>query len=168
MGGDLCQKCRTVVVEDRAVTWVVAHTDGGSRGNPGPAGIGVVLEHEDGRLIEERAEYCGRKTCNVAEYLALQAAIRMALSCGFTRLKVYSDSRLMVSQVRGEWKVKDPTLQKLCEAVQRAAMEFEGFQIIHVPRERNKRADQLANIAMDQALAQAMVDEEIIAKPRKK
>lgn len=129
--------------------WAVAFTDGGARGNPGPAGYGVVLEDQGGRVLAELSEFLGIRTNNVAEYSGLLAALDYAVAHGLRRLRVVSDSELMVKQMRGQYKVRSPELRPLYEDAKRLAAKLEAFQIEHVLRGKNKRADQLANQAMD-------------------
>lgn len=130
---------------------IVAYVDGGSRGNPGPAGYGVRLEDADGVLIEELKGSLGRATNNVAEYEGLIAALTFAAAHGHRQVTVRSDSQLLVRQMRGEYRVKHeglrPRFQKAVELVRRiGSVEFE-----HVRREHNTEADRLANMAMDEA-----------------
>lgn len=130
-------------------TWTTVYTDGGSRGNPGPAGHGVLVQAEDGTVLAELSQYLGVRTNNYAEYSGLLAALEYALAHGHRRLRVYSDSELMVRQVRGEYKVKSPDLRPLYEEAKRRIARLEAFEVRHVLRGKNKRADQLANAAMD-------------------
>ena len=129
----------------------VLHTDGGARGNPGPAGIGVVLEDERGDAIARLARGIGIATNNVAEYRALIAGLQLALERGVTDVTVYVDSELVVSQIKGEWKIKKDALRTLAAEAASLLQRFESFTIEHVPRERNAHADELANEAMDAA-----------------
>jgi len=128
---------------------IVAYIDGGARGNPGPAGFGVRIEHADGTLIEEFCEAVGIATNNVAEYRALIAALEWARRNGHHRLHVRSDSQLLVQQMRGVYKVKHPGLQPLNAKARALAAEIGRVTFEHVAREQNSRADQLANLAMD-------------------
>jgi ribonuclease HI len=129
--------------------WVIAFTDGGSRGNPGPAGYGVVVQSEDGAVLAELSEFLGMRTNNVAEYSGLLAALEYALANGHAKLRVVSDSELMVKQMRGQYRVQSPDLRPMFEEAKRRAAKLEAFQIEHVLRGKNKRADELANKAMD-------------------
>jgi len=129
--------------------YLVAHIDGGARGNPGPAGYGVVIEDEVGRPVAELSEFLGRQTNNYAEYSGLLAALSYALRHGFRALKVVSDSELMVKQINGEYKVSSPTLKELYEQAMKKIDQFDCFEIRHVLREKNRAADRLANLAMD-------------------
>ncbi|MDQ5816525.1 MAG: ribonuclease HI family protein [Actinomycetota bacterium] len=128
------------------------HTDGGARGNPGPAGIGVVLADEHGDVIADIARGIGATTNNVAEYRALIAGLELALERGIADLDVYLDSKLVVSQVLGEWKIKDERLRALAAKAQILMGKFDAITIQHVRREQNAAADALANQGMDAAL----------------
>ncbi len=128
------------------------HTDGGARGNPGPAGIGVVLADEQGEVIADIAQGLGATTNNVAEYRALIAGLELALERGIAELDVYLDSKLVVSQVLGEWKIKDERLRALAAKAQILMGKFDAITIQHVRREQNAAADALANQGMDAAL----------------
>ncbi|MGH9617329.1 MAG: ribonuclease HI family protein [Acidobacteriaceae bacterium] len=132
--------------------WIVAYTDGGSRGNPGPSGYGVVILGEDRAVLGELNEFVGMCTNNVAEYSGLLAALEFALANGHPRLRVVSDSELMVKQIRGQYRVQSPDLRPLYEEARRRIARLEAFQIEHVLRGKNKRADELANQAMDRGM----------------
>lgn len=126
------------------------HIDGGARGNPGPAGIGVILKDQDtGKYVHEAGFYIGRATNNVAEYSALIRSLELADSYQAKHLTIHSDSELMVKQITGIYKVKSPDLQELFAHAQKLMLRFETWQIKHVYREQNKRADQLVNMALD-------------------
>ena len=129
-------------------------TDGASRGNPGQAGIGVVIERAaDGAVVDEIAQYLGQATNNVAEYRALIVGLTRALDLGATAVEVVSDSELLVRQVEGRYQVKHPGLIPLFEEVRRLRRRFSGgLRISHTLRGGNKRADELANEAIDRAL----------------
>jgi ribonuclease HI len=129
--------------------WITAHCDGGSRGNPGPAGFGVYIEGPDGQKLAELSEFLGRTTNNVAEYSALLAALDFALRNGHPRLRVVADSELMVKQIQGRYKVNSPDLRPLYDEAKRRVARLDGFRIEHVLRGKNQRADRLANLAMD-------------------
>ena len=126
--------------------------DGAARGNPGPAACGVLIRHEGEDLLE-RAECLGRATNNVAEYRGLLLGLKLAGDLGATHVDVFSDSELLVRQIRGEYKVKAPHLRPLFKEAKSALQSFEGFSIGHVPREQNKIADGLANQALDEQTA---------------
>jgi probable phosphoglycerate mutase len=132
----------------------VAHVDGGSRGNPGPAGFGVHIEREDGAVVELK-ESIALATNNVAEYSGLLAALRWAASNGVTALHVKADSELMVKQMKGEYRVKNPGLQPLYEEARALVRQIGRVRFEHVRREHNKDADRLANEAMDEAARRA-------------
>ena len=132
-------------------TGVIAYTDGGARGNPGPAGYGVRVERADGSLVEEFGEAIGVATNNVAEYRGLIAALEWAKSRGERVLHVRSDSLLLVQQMLGRYKVKHPGLQPLYAKARLLANDVGRVTYEHVRREANKDADRLANAAMDAA-----------------
>jgi len=136
--------------------YLVAHIDGGARGNPGPAGYGVVIEDEVGRPVAELSEYLGRQTNNFAEYSGLLAALSYAIKHGFKALKVISDSELMVKQINGEYKVNNPTLKDLHARAMKLIDQLDYFEIRHVLREKNREADRLANAAMDRGTFKSM------------
>jgi probable phosphoglycerate mutase len=129
---------------------ITAFCDGGARGNPGPAGFGVYIEDEHGAKVAELSEFLGIRTNNFAEYSGLLAALEFALRYEHPRLKVISDSELMVKQIKGQYKVKSPDLRPLYEEAKRRIAGLDFFQIQHVLREKNRHADHLANQAMDQ------------------
>jgi ribonuclease HI len=129
--------------------YLVAYIDGGARGNPGPAGYGVVIEDEMGRPVAELSEYLGKQTNNYAEYSGLLAVLTYTLKHQFKAIKVYSDSELMVNQINGKYKVNHEVLKELHAKAMRMIDDLEAFEINHVLREKNKDADRLANEAMD-------------------
>ena len=126
-------------------------TDGGARGNPGPAAYGYVLEADDGTVLAAHAETIGIATNNVAEYSALIAGLEKALELGVTDLEVVSDSELMVKQMRGEYKVKNEALRELSLRATRHARELGSVRYRAVRREHNELADRLVNEALDAA-----------------
>ena len=126
-------------------------TDGGSRGNPGPAAYGYVLEAEDGTVLDARGETIGVATNNVAEYRALLAGLGSAVERGIDELEVVSDSELLVKQMRGEYKVKSATLRELVDEAQSLAGRLESVRFTAVRREHNELADRLVNEALDSA-----------------
>jgi ribonuclease HI len=130
----------------------VLHTDGGARGNPGPAGIGVVLNGDDG-LHLELGRAIGQATNNVAEYSGLITGLELALERGISEIEIYVDSELIASQVKGEWKIKNDRLRGLAAKARALVDRFDSASITHVRRHLNARADQLANQAMDEATA---------------
>lgn len=129
------------------------HTDGGARGNPGPAGIGVVLESPEGRVLEEIARGIGWATNNVAEYEALIAGLQTARVHGAADLEVFMDSRLVIEQMKGNYKVKSPGLKTAHERARSLAREFDRITFTAVARAENARADRLSNLGMDRQAA---------------
>jgi ribonuclease HI len=128
---------------------LVVNVDGGARGNPGPAAVGIVVQDADGGVLEEVAERIGSATNNVAEYRAVLLGIERARELGATDVELIGDSELIVRQVNGEYKVKDSTLRELHGEVSRALAPFESWAIRHVRRESNAEADRLVNEALD-------------------
>jgi ribonuclease HI len=128
---------------------LIAHTDGGARGNPGPSGYGVVIQDSKGNKVAGLSKYLGLQTNNVAEYQALIGALEYAVEHHHPALKVVSDSELMVRQIKGIYKVKEPTLRDLHARASQLIAKLAWFQIEHVLRGHNREADQLANEAMD-------------------
>jgi ribonuclease HI len=126
-----------------------AYIDGAARGNPGPAGAGVWIEPRDGGSEEELFESLGRATNNVAEYRALLMALRRAQELGCEEVEIRSDSKLLVEQVKGNFRVKAEHLKPLVSEAVRRASAFRRFSIAHVRREQNRRADRLANLGAD-------------------
>lgn len=126
-----------------------AYCDGGSRGNPGPSGFGAVVQDPEGRTVARLSQFLGIQTNNYAEYQGLLAVLEWALNNGATRLRVISDSELMVNQMKGRYKVASPTLRPLWEEARRRAARLERFEMRHTLRGGNKEADRLANEAMD-------------------
>jgi probable phosphoglycerate mutase len=129
--------------------WVTAHCDGGARGNPGPAGYGALLQDEAGHILAELSEFLGNRTNNYAEYSGLLGCLQWALDHNHHRLRVVSDSELMVKQIQGKYKVNSPDLRPLWEEARRRIAQLDRFEISHALRHKNKAADQLANDAMD-------------------
>jgi ribonuclease HI len=125
------------------------HTDGGARGNPGPAAYGYVLESDDGAVLAQHGEAIGVATNNVAEYSALIAGLEKALELSVSELEVVSDSELMVKQMRGEYRVKNEALQDLLNAATRLARKLDRVEYRHVRRAHNELADKLVNDALD-------------------
>ena len=139
----------------QAAGWYVAHCDGGSRGNPGPAGYGAVIEDPQGRVVARLSDYLGRQTNNYAEYSGLLAVLAWAIEKGIQQLRVVSDSELMVNQMKGRYKVASPTLRPLWEEARRLAARLERFEMRHTLRGGNQEADRLANEAMDKGMGKA-------------
>ena len=123
-------------------------SDGGARGNPGPAAIGAVLM-ADAKILGEVSKYIGETTNNQAEYQALLAGLSLALEQGIDHLSCYLDSELVVKQMRQEYKVKDKELQKIFVKVWNESLKFKKITYQHIPREQNKEADRLVNLALD-------------------
>ena len=133
----------------RPSSYLIAHSDGGARGNPGPAGYGVVIQDEKGQKVATLSQYLGHQTNNFAEYQGLIAALEYAIEHGHKALKVISDSELLVRQIKGIYKVKNATLQELHGRAKELIAQLEWFSIDHALREHNREADDLANQAMD-------------------
>jgi ribonuclease HI len=131
------------------------YTDGGARGNPGPAAAAYVIESEYGEVLAAQGEAIGLATNNVAEYRALIGGLERAATLGVTELDVRSDSELMVKQMRGEYRVKNPALQELQATAARAARGLGRVTYTHVRREHNELADRLVNDALDAVAAQS-------------
>ena len=132
--------------------YLIAHSDGGARGNPGPAGYGVVIQDESGREVATLSEYLGYQTNNFAEYQGLIAALEYALEHGPRALKLISDSELLVRQVKGIYKVKNAVLRDLHARAKELIAQLNWFSIGHARREHNQEADRLANQAMDKGM----------------
>ena len=132
-----------------------AFIDGASRGNPGPASYAVIVYAPDGKQVFQIGKYLGRETNNVAEYYALITALDYAASQGLARLRVHSDSELLVRQMQGRYKVKSADLRPLYERASKLARSLEYFGVQHVPREMNREADRLANEALDKTGSKA-------------
>lgn len=129
---------------------VTAFTDGASRGNPGPAAIGVVLRDQNGVLLGTISQAIGKATNNQAEYQAVIAALKEALRLGAKRVVLYADSELVVRQLNGLYRVREARLKPLYQEVKDLAAKLEGFEAHHIDREANRDADHLANLALDQ------------------
>ena len=129
-----------------------AHCDGGSRGNPGPAGFGAVIQDASGKVVAELSEYLGLQTNNFAEYSGLLAVLKWATANNIENLTVVSDSELMVKQLKGQYKVASPVLKPLYDEAKKLSRGVKGFAIRHTLRAGNKHADRLANEAMDKGM----------------
>jgi probable phosphoglycerate mutase len=129
-----------------------AHCDGGSRGNPGPAGYGAVIEDTHGRTVARLSEFLGVQTNNFAEYHGLLAVLRWSVKNGVKHLRVVSDSELMVKQMQGKYKVASPILRPLWEEARKITRRLDRFEMRHTLRGGNKEADALANQAMDKGM----------------
>jgi ribonuclease HI len=125
------------------------NVDGASRGNPGPAAIGVTIKDENKCLVASISERLGKTTNNQAEYMALIAGLKKAISLGAQQVAVNSDSELMVRQLQGKYRVKNADLKPLYEQAVKLACSLGSFKITSVPREQNREADKLANEAFD-------------------
>lgn len=141
---------------------LIINTDGGARGNPGPAGIGVVIADEAGNIIGRYKQYIGEATNNVAEYKALILALTesgkiLNLKSEILNLEIKMDSELIVRQMQGRYKIKDVRLKQLAGEVQKLLKNFSNAQFIHIPRELNQQADKLVNEAIDMALAKTKI-----------
>jgi ribonuclease HI len=128
---------------------LVIHVDGGSRGNPGPAAIGVVVSDSEGAVLEEVAERIGVATNNVAEYRALLKGLERAAALGASEIELVNDSELVARQITGAYKVKHPAMKPLYAEAVAALRQFERSRIRSVPRAQNARADELVNLALD-------------------
>lgn len=148
--------------------YLVAHVDGGARGNPGPAGYGASICDEEGAPVAQISEYLGKQTNNYAEYHGLLAALEFAVNHPANAVRVISDSELLVKQMKGVYKVSNPVLQELHARAKSLVRRLEWFTIQHVLRERNKDADALANEAMDRGTPGKVVRGagEVAAKPK--
>ncbi len=135
--------------------YLIAHSDGGARGNPGPAGYGVVIKDESGKKVAALSEYLGHQTNNFAEYQGLIAALEYALEHGPKALKLISDSELLVRQIKGIYKVKNAALQDLHGRAKELIARMDWFSIDHALREHNREADELANAAMDKGMGRS-------------
>jgi ribonuclease HI len=136
--------------------YLIAHIDGGARGNPGPAGYGVVVQDESGRKVAALSEYLGHQTNNFAEYQGLIAALEYAIKHGPKAVKAISDSELLVRQIKGIYKVKNAVLQDLHGRAKELIAQLDWFSIGHALREHNQEADRLANEAMDKGTGRSV------------
>lgn len=128
---------------------IVMYSDGGARGNPGPAAIGVVIYEDGGREVQRISAAIGETTNNQAEYKALIEGLKAAASLGAESIVCHLDSELVVKQMQGSYKVKEEGLKPLAAEVIRLMSKFASIKFVHVPREKNKLADQLVNEALD-------------------
>src|SRR5271155_3441378 len=143
---------------------LVAFSDGGARGNPGPSGYGVVIQDESGKKVAALSEYLGHQTNNFAEYQGLIAALEYAVKHGLKALKVISDSELMVKQIKGLYKVNNAALRDLHGRAKELIAQLEWFSIGHALREHNLEADRLANEAMDKGTGRTSVAQASVAR----
>jgi ribonuclease HI len=132
--------------------WINAHCDGGARGNPGPSGYGALIQDDHGNVLAELSEFLGMRTNNYAEYSGLLGCLQYALDHHHPRLRVVSDSELMVKQIQGKYKVNSPDLKPLWQEARNRIAKLEAFEITHALRHKNKDADRLANEAMDRGM----------------
>jgi ribonuclease HI len=128
---------------------VIIYADGASRGNPGPAAIGVTIKDKRGKLITLISQRIGRATNNQAEYKAIIVALEHAITLGANQVEIHSDSELVVRQINGEYRVKKATLKPLYQQVKRLQSQLKSFTITHIPRQQNIEADNLANNALN-------------------
>ena len=128
---------------------LIIYTDGGSRGNPGPAGFGVIIYDEHNKVVAEISEFIGVTTNNQAEYKAILAGIKKAVALGATEAQFYMDSELAVKQLNREYKVKNKDIAPIFLAIYNLTLEFKKITFTHIRREKNTEADRLANEAMD-------------------
>jgi ribonuclease HI len=133
----------------KAPTTLTVHVDGGARGNPGPAAIGIVVATPEGEVLDEVAERIGVATNNVAEYQAVLRGIQRAAELGASRVELINDSELVARQLQGRYKVKHPAMKPLYEQAMAGLRGFAGWTIRNVPRAENARADELVNAALD-------------------
>jgi ribonuclease HI len=145
---------------------MVAHVDGGSRGNPGPAGYGAYITDAEGRQLAELGEFLGVQTNNFAEYSGLIAALEYAVEHGYGTVKIVSDSELLVKQMKGQYKVRSEALLAIYTEAKALIRKLDRFEIRHVLRHLNKDADRLANAAMDRGMGRASTTKaDAYAKP---
>ncbi len=130
---------------------LIVNVDGGARGNPGPAAIGIVVRDGEGNVLQDLGETIGEATNNVAEYRALIRGIGLARDLGATELQIHGDSELVVKQMLGQYKVKHPDMKPLHAEALRALGVFERWRVRTVPRAQNARADALVNATLDAA-----------------
>lgn len=130
---------------------ITIYSDGAARGNPGKAGAGAVLISESGKVLSEIAKYLGDDiTNNQAEYTALILALEEAFDLKAKNIMVYADSELMVRQINGDYKVKNEGIKPLFQKVKALLKKFDAYEVEHIPREKNKHADRLSNVAIDE------------------
>ncbi|GGA70445.1 hypothetical protein GCM10011507_22510 [Edaphobacter acidisoli] len=147
--------------------WISAHCDGGARGNPGPAGFGALIQDANGATLAELSEFLGIRTNNYAEYSGLLACLQYALDHNHPRLRVVSDSELMVKQIQGKYKVNSPDLKPLWQEARNRIARLEAFEISHALRHKNKDADRLANEAMDRGMKRTSAPQKATPYPTK-
>lgn len=133
---------------------LITYTDGGSRSNPGPAASGIVIKNEKGEVVAAYGEYLGIATNNVAEYSAIISALKKAQELGATEVECLADSKLVIEQLSGNWKVKEPALQKLWLQAWNLLQKFQSYRLKHVLRAHNKEADAEVNKILDKETGQ--------------
>jgi len=146
-------------VQPQPDNYLVAYTDGGARGNPGPSGYGVVIQDQSGKKVAALSEFLGHQTNNFAEYQGLIAALEYAIAHRHKALKVVTDSELLERQIKGIYKVKNATLKDLHARAKELIAQLDWFSIGHVLRGKNQEADRLANAAMDKGMGRARASE---------
>lgn len=149
---DFCTRIEKLIhssIDAREKKRFTMHIDGAARNNPGPAGIGVVVVAESGKTIKEYQEFIGEETNNVAEYRAFLKALDIAAELGAAQLIVHTDSELLANQMNGRYRVKNINLLNLYFSAQEKMTQFDQVVVEQVPREKNRRADMLANMAID-------------------
>ncbi len=135
------------------MTKLIVYSDGGARGNPGPAGLGVYICTPEHTPVERRYKYLGETTNNVAEYSGALLGIERAIALGATEIELRADSKLVIEQLKGNYKVKNPGLKEIHSEISKKLAGFTGqIEFVHVPREKNKEADRLSNVAMDEGM----------------
>ena len=128
---------------------ITIYADGGARSNPGPAAIGAVLKNDEGKIIAEVSRFIEKATNNQAEYAAVIFGCEKALELGASELKIFLDSKLVVEQVSGRWKIKNTDLKKATEKIHSLFQGLSRWDIQHIPREKNHEADRLVNAVLD-------------------
>jgi ribonuclease HI len=136
-------------MKNTAYNMIEIYTDGGSRGNPGKAAIGFLIYGPGKNIIEQSSEYIGIKTNNYAEYYAILKALAAVKKYGPEEVVIYTDSSLAYNQINGFWKIKDEEIKKMVSRINKEIVNFKIFKISYIPREKNKEADKLVNIALN-------------------
>ena len=143
--------CLHFLKEGPEIDKVILYTDGASRGNPGPAAIGAVLKDTKGNLLARISQRIGSTTNNQAEYRAVIAALKKAISLGAREVELRADSELVVKQINGKYRVKKATLRPLYQEVVKLIVSLDNFKAVNIPRSQNSEADNLANMAFNRA-----------------
>ena len=136
-------------MKNSVYSMVEIYTDGGSRGNPGHAAIGFLIYGPEKKILEQYSEYIGIKTNNYTEYYAIVKALAAARKYDPQEVVIYTDSSLAYNQINGFWKIKDEEIKKMVFQINKEIANFKIFRIVHIPREKNKEADRLVNIALN-------------------